>query len=50
MKRYGSNASVGMAVLLVRASLADLCEPESLEQERDLAWFENRYVAHVTRP
>ena len=37
MKRHGSHPSVGVAVLLVRPSLANLYEPESLQQGHHLA-------------
>ena len=46
VKRHGRDASVGVAKLLVRAALANLCKAKLLQELDDLTRFENRNRTH----
>jgi hypothetical protein len=50
MEWNGGDPSVGVAELLVRPSLADLDEAESLQNRYHLPRLEDRDVAHFRRP
>ena len=49
MKRYSRATTVGMPKLAVRASLADLCEPELPQKRHDLARLQDRRLGHGLR-
>ena len=46
MKRYGGCSTVGVTILPMRATLADLGEAQAFQDRRDLARLQNRNVAH----
>lgn len=47
MKRHRRHAPIAMSKLLVRASLADLHESEPDQDGDDVAWLQDRNVAHA---
>ena len=46
MNRHGSDATIGVAELFVRAALADLSEAQPLQPCHDLTRLEDRWLGH----
>jgi hypothetical protein len=47
MEWNGCRTAIRVSVLTVRSALANVGEPEALQDRGDLTGFEDRYVAHL---